>query len=81
MRLMLTSTDDVAELDGVRTRAYAAVVVREDGSAGAKCMVFVHRIMVFEGEDQADFVQLQEVDAPEKLTTTITIESWGRPFP
>ena len=56
MKITITSTDKLTEIDGVPGRIWLGVT-----DAGTPCFVFVHRVMVKKTEDQAQFErELQE---------------------
>jgi len=50
VRIVIESTDEVMELDGVPVRAWNGVT-----QAGIHCRVFIHRIAVPEGVDAGEF--------------------------
>lgn len=50
MKIEMEATDQITTMDGVRGRIWKGTT-----ETGQSCLVFVHRIMVPVGEDQAAF--------------------------
>lgn len=60
MKGLLNSTNKIVELNGVPARIWEG-----ETAGGSKCIAFVTRIAVPEGEDASEFErELQETDAP-----------------
>ncbi len=64
MRIQIEPTPYVLDLAGVQCRAWNGVI-----DSGVGCVVFVHRVMVKQGEDQFAFdVELAELAPGERIT-------------
>lgn len=62
MKLMLESTDELTEIDGVPVRVWRAWTV-----AGIECIAFVHRIAVAEGLDMREFDRHLHLQPPPRF--------------
>jgi hypothetical protein len=69
VKIQITSTNKYAELDGVLVRLWEGIT-----EGGARCLVYVHRIAVAEGQDQEEFDrELEEKLAPHQTTHAAVI--------
>lgn len=66
MKITIESTEDIALLDGVMVRRWRGVTER-----GTACELFVHRVVVRNSEDNAEFAkELREQLAPGRVIDT-----------
>ena len=64
MKITMTATEKITQLDGVPVRVWEGVT-----EAGTKCICFVHRIAVHNSEDSGQF----ERELAEQLPPGISI--------
>lgn len=71
MRLILESTAELVEVDGVRCRKWIGKT-----EAGVECSAFIHRLAVSPGADALQFeAELQRMTAPKKSDEELGLPS------
>ena len=59
MKITIEATEKITTIDGVQVRLWEGVT-----ETGTKCLVFVHRVAVHDGEDPGQFEKELEEQMP-----------------